>query len=68
MINTNELKAEFARNGLTQKQVAEAIGISDQTLRRRISSGVFGSDEIEKLIKLLDIKDPMKIFFADSVT
>jgi hypothetical protein len=29
---------------------------------------VFGSDEIDAMIDLLDIKDPARIFFADKVT
>lgn len=68
MLNTNELKAAIARKGMTQKDVAESLGFSTRTLSNRISKGVFGSDEIELLMKLLDITDPMPIFFAKSVT
>lgn len=68
MLNTNEFKAAIARKGLTQKDVAENLGFSTRTLSNRISKGVFGSDEIESLMKLLDITDPMPIFFAKAVT
>lgn len=68
MVNTNDLKAEFVRNGLTQKEVAEAIGMTPRTLSRKLEIGIFGSDEIEKLIKLLNIKNPMEIFFGINVT
>ena len=33
-----------------------------------IKKGVFGSDEIEALMSILDIKDPMPIFFSHVVT
>lgn len=62
MLNTNELKAAMVRKGLTQKDVADSLNISAKTLSNRISRGVFGSDEIECLMKLLDITDPMPIF------
>ena len=67
MLNTNELKAAMVRKGLTQKDVADSLNISAKTLSNRISRGVFGSDEIECLMKLLDITDPM-LFFAKAVT
>ncbi len=62
MIATNELKGRIVAKGFTQEQVAKELGISANTFRRKLSKGVLGSDEIEKLIKLLDIKDPMAIF------
>ena len=33
-----------------------------------MKKGVFGSDEIEQMIQILKIKDPMSIFFAQMVT
>lgn len=68
MVNVQELKAAMARKGLTQAQTAEKIGISSKTFSLRLKSKVFGSDEIEKLINILDIADPMSIFFAGVVT
>lgn len=64
MIKTNELRGLMVAKGMTQYQVAEAIGISSASMQRKLKSGVFGSDEIEKLIQLLDIKHPERIFFA----
>lgn len=63
MINKNELKAEFARNDCTHKDVAEMLGISTRTLTERMRTGVFKSDEINLLIEKLNIKDPMRVFF-----
>lgn len=68
MLDKNALKAEIARQGLTQKQVATELGISEKTFISRMKRGVFGTDEAEKLIVLLKIKDPMPIFFANCVT
>lgn len=69
MINKNLLRAEWAKKGYSQAQVAEQIGISEKTLSLKVNGkGIFGTDEIQKLIDLLDIKDPMAIFFASKVT
>lgn len=68
MLDRNALKAEIVRNGLTQKEVAKALGISEKTFISRMRRGVFGTDEAEKMIKVLDIKNPVDIFFADKVT
>lgn len=67
MIAINELKGRIVAKGLTQEQVANMLGISPNTFRRKLAKGVLGSDEIEKLIKILGIEDPMKIFFANTV-
>ncbi len=68
MVNANELKACIVRKGLTQEAVAKKLNISPKTFYNKLHKGVFGSDEIEKMILLLDINDPMPIFFANAVT
>lgn len=68
MLDRNALKAEIVRNGLTQKEVAKALGISEKTFISRMRRGVFGTDEAEKMIKVLNIKNPIDIFFAATVT
>lgn len=68
MLNKNALKAEIVRNGLTQKEVAEMIGISEKTFISRMQRGVFGTDEAEIMINRLGIKNPIDIFFANEVT
>jgi hypothetical protein len=42
--------------------------MSEKTFYDRIKNKRFGSDEIEKLIKVLEISDPMPIFFSGIVT
>ena len=68
MLDRNALKAEMTRYGYTQKQMAETIGISEKTFNLRMKSGIFGTDEVEKMIEVLHIKNPMDIFFAKQVT
>lgn len=64
MIKINELKGIITKNGLTQKQVAERIGIAPKTFYEKMKKGVFGSDEIQKMIEILNINNPCEIFFA----
>ena len=68
MIDTNALKAEMARNGCTQKQLAKKLGISEKTFISRMRKGVFGTDEAQILINELNIEHPSEIFFAKNVT
>lgn len=65
MVNTNALRAEWVKKGLTQNQVAKSIGISSKTMSNRMKKKVFGTDEAKKLISLLDIENPAAIFFAN---
>lgn len=64
MIQVNKLRGIIAENGLSQADVAKEIGITPKTFYDKMKNGVFGSDEIEVMIKLLNIKDPASIFFA----
>lgn len=64
MIDINALKAEWVKVGLRQKDVAELIGMTPKTFSLQLKKGVLGSDTIEVLIKKLEIKNPMEIFFA----
>lgn len=64
MVQVNKLRGIIAEKGLTQTAIAKEIGITPKTFYDRMNKGVFGSDEIEVMIKLLDIKDPVSIFFC----
>lgn len=68
MINVLKLKATIVEKGKTEKEVAEAIGISARTFDRRMKKKAFGSEEINAIVKVLDIKQPTPIFFPDWVT
>ena len=64
MLNVQELKAAIVRKGYTQSDIANKIGISSKTFGNRLKKGVFRSDEIELMIDILEISDPMFIFLA----
>ncbi|MBQ9695578.1 MAG: helix-turn-helix transcriptional regulator [Oscillospiraceae bacterium] len=68
MLNLPEFKAAMARNGMTQHDLAVIIGVSDRTFSERLKRRVFVSDEIEKLMEVLEIRDPMTVFFTSEVT
>lgn len=65
MIRTDKLRGVIAERGLAQSDVAAIIGITPKTFYEKMKIGVFGSDEIQKMIDSLKIEDPMSIFFAD---
>lgn len=68
MVNRQALKGKIVEQGYNLSSFADAIEMPRATFARRMKKGVFGSDEIEKMIKILDIDDPMPIFFTDEVT
>ena len=70
MTNSNELRAALTRKGMTQEQVAEALGITTATLNYKINNKrEFKTSEVKALVDLLEIKkeDIDKIFFANDV-
>ena len=64
MIKTDALRGIIVANGMTQQDVAKEIGIAPKTFYEKMKNGVFGSDEIEIMIDLLHIENPVAIFFA----
>lgn len=68
MIDTNTLKGLIVKKGLSQKALADKLGVTPKTFYNKMSKGKFNSDEMYKMIKILGIKEPSKIFFANRVT
>ena len=68
MIDTNALRGVIAAKGLSQQDVARSIGMTPKTFYSKMKKGVFGSDEMEGMIKVLSIENPASIFFARNVT
>lgn len=64
MVDTQKLRGAIVSAGLTGEEVAKLIGITPKTFYQRMKKRVFGSDEIEVMIDVLNIEDPMSIFFA----
>lgn len=68
MTDINLLKSEYVKRGLTQKEFCRLIKMPYSTFARRIRSGVFKSEEAERIIGVLGLKEPEKIFFAKQIT
>ena len=52
--------------GINGKELSEKLGINESTLYRKLNdNGNFSREEINKLINILDIDDPVAIFFAE---
>lgn len=68
MIDTHAIKVAIVDNNMTQKQVAEALGVTPKTFGIRMKTGIFKSNEMDSLIELLNIEHPERIFFAQKVT
>ena len=68
MVLTNEIKGKMVARGFTQKQLAEKLEMSERTLANKLTKGVFTTTDVEKLIDILKIENPMEIFFANKLT
>ncbi len=68
MIDIKALKRAIKAKGLTQKQTAELIGISERTLSRRFQDGEFYAGEMNVLKDVLGLTDPGAIFFAKEIS
>lgn len=64
MVATDKLRGLIAERGLTQRKVAQHIGMTEKTFYAKMKKGVFGTDEAEKMIDLLGIANPTEIFLA----
>lgn len=64
MVNVNLLKSYMVKAGYTQKMLAQELGISEQTLTRKLKKRVFGTDEAAKIVELLSIDNPQAVFFS----
>jgi DNA-binding XRE family transcriptional regulator len=67
-MQVNEIRGLIVARGYTKAQFAKELGMSSKTLYTKLKKGVFGSDEMEKMIEILKIEDPNKIFFNIKVT
>lgn len=68
MVDTNKLRGLFREKRLTVAQAARLAGISTSTMHRKLNSGVFDTDEIDRMVDSLHIAEPEKIFFVHKVT
>ena len=65
MVNTNKLKAMIVEKGITQTSLSGKLGLSIQGLNKKLNGrSPITLDEAYTLIDLLEIQDPVEIFFA----
>lgn len=64
-MNKNKLRGAIAERGLTQRKVAQAIGMSERTFSYKMNRGVFGTDEAIKIIRVLNLANPAEIFLTE---
>jgi len=68
MTNTVELEVAIIRAGLTKREVARQLGLSEMGFYKKINNITeFKASEIEKMINLLSIKNIGEIFFNNKV-
>lgn len=65
MFDVKRFKAQLVLKGITNKMLAEKLGINESTLYRKINAdGDFSREEINIMIDFLAIDHPADIFFA----
>jgi len=68
MVQKKLLYGEIAKAELSQAEVARRIGMTPKTFYTKVKKGVFGSDEIVKIVEVCGISDPLPIFFPEFVS
>lgn len=67
-MNVNLLKGKIKERGETQESVAKAIGISTNSLSRKLAGKrEFRLSEIIRITEFLELDNPCEVFFAHSV-
>lgn len=68
MTDTLKLKALIVAHGYTQKDIAKMLGLSVQSLNKKIhNKSEFKASEINRLCSILAVEDGTAIFFAPRV-
>lgn len=68
MVRTDILRGVIASKNMTTGQVASQMGMSKWHLEKKLTHGQFGSEEMQALVEVLDLRYPERIFFAESVS
>ena len=59
MVNANLFKAKMVYAGYSQRTLAVALGMAENTLGSKINGrGYFNTDQVIRICKLLNITDP----------
>lgn len=68
MVDTKLLKSEIVKMGFSQCEFCKKIGMPQSTFIRRMRKGVFKTDEVSEITRVLKLKKPEQIFFANKLT
>lgn len=69
MLNSNKLRGKISEAGLSQRKLAQLIGISENTISSKMNHhGCFDTNEIDRICEALGItsdSEKVEIFLAD---
>jgi DNA-binding XRE family transcriptional regulator len=68
MVNVILLRTYMRKARVTQKQLAKLLGISEQTMCKRLQQRVFSTREAVKIAAVLSIKNPAAVFLNPEIT
>ena len=67
MVRSDKIIGKMYELGLNRTIIADKLGMTRKTFSMKLEKGIFNSDEMEKLIDILELEDPMTIFFPNYV-
>ena len=63
-MNSNLLRAALAQRGMTQGKLAKLVGISPNSLSRKLNGKrQFTLGEVEAISRVLELQNPATVFF-----
>ena len=65
-MDVNRLKSEIVKRGFNQGSFCDKINMSQATFSRRMKTGVFKTDEVMRMAKVLNLDDPSTIFLSEN--
>lgn len=68
MVRTDKLRGLMAEKKISGVAMARELGVSPQAFYKKMSKGRFALDDAEIMTRVLDIENPVDIFFAENVT
>lgn len=67
MFDKRALQAQMVLKGINAKELSDALGINESTFYRKLNNnGDFSRAEIAKITEVLELENPINIFFADN--
>ncbi len=67
MLDVKRLKQEIRRSNISEKELCGALGVKYPEFIENLSSETLNTSEAEKITRILNIKEPWKIFFANNL-